>query len=220
MAHSELALSDEGQPKVRRGAELERERRGLWEVRGAHITPALGSQIQNICVLNNRSKRVALNSVMTRGFAQRGGRERKEKTLDTRPEKNPELSLASSSKCPHLCGSLGVIGVPAAPLQRLSPTDSAVRGFSATPPPAHCISRHLWVPRQHGPLLTRAHFPKVSEPTYQEHMLSFIISGQHGIPPQHISFQTVATVKVGGIIRFTPVFHMVSFVLQSSARLD
>lgn len=62
---------------------------------------------------------------------------------------------------------------------------------------SHPNQPHLWVPHP-GPLLKRAQGTRVSEPTYQEHVLGFIIPGQQDKPSQQVSFQTGASEKAGG----------------------
>lgn len=118
-------------------------------------------------------------------------------------------------------GSQRMSDVPKATLQLLSPTDPTWHEVPLTaPPPRSPAPACTFLCLYFMALLKRAHLTMVHKPTYQEYMWGFIIPGQQDIPSQHVSFQTVAAVKVGGITTFTTMFHMVRLVFQSSARSD
>lgn len=87
-------------------------------------------------------------------------------------------------------------------------------GCSSSAPPTPPGMSFLWLRRPRSPvpprpfrrLSKKAHLTEVHKPTYQEYMMGFIIPGQEDIPSQHVAFQTVATVKVGGITPLTSMF--------------
>lgn len=140
--------------------------------------------------------------VATRGSVQVGGGRRKGKPLVQEPaEKTSAFNLQRNpwNTSAHLAEDARPPRKP---------------GCSSSAPPTPSGTSFLWLHRPRSPvpprpfrrLSKKAHLTKVHKPTYQEYMMGFIIPGQEDIPSQHVAFQTVATVKVGGITPLTSMF--------------
>ena len=171
---------------------------------------------QNVRLLTNRSKRMTPKQCGNKSFCTRR-RERKEKTLiQESGVKTPEPK-SSQDKAPETPSGCGSLRTPESqkPLRPPQPHRLAAGGS----PTSHRNQPHPWVPHP-GPLLKRAQGTRVSEPTYQEHVLGFIIPGQQDKLSQQVSFQTGASEKAGGGYSIYMMFQMMRLVSRHSARSD
>ena len=125
--------------------------------------------------------------------------------------------LGTQDKAPETPSGCGSLRTPKSqkPLRPPQPHRLAAGGS----PTSHRNQPHPWVPHP-GPLLKRAQGTRVSEPTYQEHVLGFIIPGQQDKLSQQVSFQTGASEKAGGGNSIYTMFQMMRLVSRHSARSD